>query len=93
MLAGDYQTAITTLRQAVQSASPGSLTYAYGLYDLGRSMVLAGDPGGAGCSATVAPGSCGSFSSSIRSSTSNSVAYRRCTSRSRELPDSSHTAP
>jgi serine/threonine-protein kinase len=47
MLAGDYQTAISTLRQAVSTATPGSLTYAYGLFDLGRSMVLAGDPGGA----------------------------------------------
>jgi eukaryotic-like serine/threonine-protein kinase len=47
MLAGNYQTAISTLRKAVAAATPGSLTYAYGLYDLGRSMVLAGDPGGA----------------------------------------------
>ncbi len=47
MLAGNYRTAIATLRKAVAAASPGSLTYAYGLYDLGRSMVLAGDPGGA----------------------------------------------
>jgi tRNA A-37 threonylcarbamoyl transferase component Bud32 len=47
MLAGNYQTAIATLRAAVDSATPGTLTYAYGLFDLGRSMVLAGDPGGA----------------------------------------------
>jgi eukaryotic-like serine/threonine-protein kinase len=47
MLAGNYQTAISTLRKAVAAATPGSLTYAYGLYDLGRSLVLAGDPGGA----------------------------------------------
>jgi eukaryotic-like serine/threonine-protein kinase len=47
MLAGDYQTAIATLRKALSAAAPGTLTYAYGLYDLGRSMVLAGDPGGA----------------------------------------------
>jgi eukaryotic-like serine/threonine-protein kinase len=47
MVNGDYQTAIATLRKAIASATPGSLTYAYGLYDLGRSMVLAGDPGGA----------------------------------------------
>lgn len=47
MLAGNYQTAIATLRQAVSAAVPGSLTYAYGLYDLGRSLVLAGDPSGA----------------------------------------------
>ena len=47
MLAGNYRTAISTLRKAVAAADPGSLTYAYGLYDLGRSLVLAGDPGGA----------------------------------------------
>jgi tetratricopeptide (TPR) repeat protein len=47
MLNGDYQTAIGTLRQAVSSADPGSLTYAYALYDLGRSLVLGGDPNGA----------------------------------------------
>ena len=47
MLAGKYQTAIATLRKAVAAAAPGSLTYAYGLYDLGRAMVLSGDPGGA----------------------------------------------
>jgi eukaryotic-like serine/threonine-protein kinase len=47
MMAGNYQTAIATLRKAVAASTPGSLTYAYGLYDLGRSMVLAGDPGGA----------------------------------------------
>jgi serine/threonine-protein kinase len=47
MLAGNYQTAIQTLRAAVSAAPPNSLTYAYGLYDLGRTLVLAGDPGGA----------------------------------------------
>jgi serine/threonine-protein kinase len=47
MLAGNYQSAIATLRKVVSAAPPGSLTYAYGLYDLGRSLVLAGDPGGA----------------------------------------------
>jgi serine/threonine-protein kinase len=47
MLAGNYQTAISTLRKAVSAAAPGTLTYAYGLYDLGRALVLAGDPGGA----------------------------------------------
>jgi serine/threonine protein kinase len=47
MLNGDYQTAIGTLRQAVSSSDPGSLTYAYALYDLGRSLVLGGDPTGA----------------------------------------------
>lgn len=44
MLNGDYQTAIGTLRQAVSASDPGSLTYAYALYDLGRSLVLGGDP-------------------------------------------------
>jgi eukaryotic-like serine/threonine-protein kinase len=44
MLSGDYQTAIGTLRQAVSSSAPGSLTYAYALYDLGRSLMLGGDP-------------------------------------------------
>jgi eukaryotic-like serine/threonine-protein kinase len=47
MLDGDYQTAIGTLRQAVSASGPGSLTYAYALYDLGRSLVLGGDPNGA----------------------------------------------
>jgi eukaryotic-like serine/threonine-protein kinase len=44
---GDYQTAIGTLRQAVSASDPGSLTYAYALYDLGRALVLGGDPSGA----------------------------------------------
>ncbi|HET8977493.1 MAG TPA: serine/threonine-protein kinase [Solirubrobacteraceae bacterium] len=44
MVAGNYDTAIATLRKAISSATPGSLTYAYGLYDLGRSMVLSGHP-------------------------------------------------
>ncbi len=47
MLDGNYQSAIPTLKQAVSASSPGSTTYAYALYDLGRSMVLSGDPGGA----------------------------------------------
>jgi serine/threonine protein kinase len=47
MLDGDYQTAIGTLRQAVSASDPGSLTYAYALYDLGRSLVLGGDPNSA----------------------------------------------
>ena len=41
---GSYTAAIPVLRQALSSASPGSLTYAYALYDLGRSLRLAGDP-------------------------------------------------
>jgi serine/threonine-protein kinase len=44
MVAGDYAGAISVLRQALAAASPGSLTYAYALYDLGRSLRLAGDP-------------------------------------------------
>jgi tetratricopeptide (TPR) repeat protein len=42
--AGNYSAAIPVLRQAVAHASPGSLTYAYALFDLGRSLRLAGDP-------------------------------------------------
>lgn len=44
MTAGDYTAAIPVLHQAIATASPGSLTYAYALYDLGRSLRLAGDP-------------------------------------------------
>ncbi len=44
LLAGDYPAAIVVLRQAVSSAAPGSLTYAYALFDLGRSLRLGGDP-------------------------------------------------
>jgi serine/threonine-protein kinase len=44
MEAGNYQSAIPVLRQAVASATPNSLTYAYALFDLGRSLRLAGDP-------------------------------------------------
>lgn len=47
LLNGDYQTAIGTLRQAVSSSDPSSLTYAYALYDLGRSLMLGGNPGAA----------------------------------------------
>jgi hypothetical protein len=44
MVNGDYGAAVTVLRQAV-AAGPGSgLTYAYALYDLGRSLRLGGDP-------------------------------------------------
>ncbi|MDQ6817726.1 MAG: hypothetical protein M3018_10050, partial [Actinomycetota bacterium] len=35
------------LRQAVATASHESLTYAYALYNLGRSLVLSGHPGDA----------------------------------------------
>ena len=44
MLGGAYTEAIPVLRQALAAASPSSLTYAYALYDLGRSLRLAGDP-------------------------------------------------
>jgi serine/threonine protein kinase len=44
MLAGDYASAIPILREVLNRASPGSLTYAYALFDLGRSLRLAGDP-------------------------------------------------
>ncbi len=44
MLNGQYGAAVTTLQQAVHSADPSSLTYAYALYDLGRSLRLAGNP-------------------------------------------------
>ena len=44
MDAGNYTAAIAALRQALQAADPGSLTYAYSLFDLGRSLRLAGDP-------------------------------------------------
>jgi eukaryotic-like serine/threonine-protein kinase len=47
LLAGSYQTAISTLRQAVSAAAPTGLTYAYALYDLGRSLTLGGDPSAA----------------------------------------------
>jgi eukaryotic-like serine/threonine-protein kinase len=41
---GDYSAAIPVLRQAVAAAPHSSLTYAYALFDLGRSLRLAGDP-------------------------------------------------
>ncbi len=44
MLGGAYAQAIPILRQAVQAADPGSTTLAYALFDLGRSLRLAGDP-------------------------------------------------
>jgi serine/threonine-protein kinase len=43
MVAGDYPAAISTLRRAVATAPSSSLTYAYALYDLGRSLYLSGD--------------------------------------------------
>jgi hypothetical protein len=44
MLNGDYAAAIPVLRQALAASTPGSLNYAYALYDLGRSLRLGGDP-------------------------------------------------
>jgi serine/threonine-protein kinase len=44
MDAGSYSSAIPVLQKAVAAASPSSLTYAYALYDLGRSLRLSGDP-------------------------------------------------
>ena len=44
MLDGNYTAAIATLQQAVTAAGPGTLTYAYALFDLGRSLRLAGNP-------------------------------------------------
>jgi eukaryotic-like serine/threonine-protein kinase len=44
MLDGNYSAALPLLRQAVNAASPGSLTDAYALYDYGRTLLLAGDP-------------------------------------------------
>jgi tetratricopeptide (TPR) repeat protein len=42
MVGGQYASAIPVLREAVAAAAPGSLTYAYALFDLGRSLRLAG---------------------------------------------------
>ena len=44
MVDGSYAAAVPVLRQAVAAAPHDSLTYAYALYDLGRSLRLAGDP-------------------------------------------------
>jgi tetratricopeptide (TPR) repeat protein len=44
MVSGNYSAAIPVLRQAAAAAPHSSLTYAYALYDLGRSLRLAGDP-------------------------------------------------
>ncbi len=47
MLQGAYTAAIPVLRQAISVASPRDINYAYALYDLGRSLRLAGDPAAA----------------------------------------------
>ena len=44
LLAQNYPAAIATLRRAVAAAQPGSLTYAYALYDLGDALLLSGNP-------------------------------------------------
>jgi tetratricopeptide (TPR) repeat protein len=44
MADGSYRAAIPILQKAAAAATPGSLWYAYALYDLGRSLRLAGDP-------------------------------------------------
>jgi eukaryotic-like serine/threonine-protein kinase len=44
LLAGNYPAAISVLRRAVATADRSSLTYAYALFDLGRSLRLNGDP-------------------------------------------------
>ena len=44
LLAHNYSAAIATLRRAVAAAQPGSLTYAYALYDLGDALLLSGNP-------------------------------------------------
>ncbi|HUB04551.1 MAG TPA: protein kinase [Solirubrobacteraceae bacterium] len=41
---GNYTAALPVLRQAVNAASPNSLTYAYALYDYGKALLLSGDP-------------------------------------------------
>ncbi len=44
MLQGDYTGAISAMRQVLAGTSPDSLLHAYALFDLGRSLRLAGDP-------------------------------------------------
>jgi tetratricopeptide (TPR) repeat protein len=44
MLDGAYTAAIPDLRQAIAAATPDDVNYAYALFDLGRSLRLAGDP-------------------------------------------------
>jgi serine/threonine protein kinase len=42
LVAGNYPLAIATLRKAISSADPSSITYAYGLYDLGVALLRSG---------------------------------------------------
>jgi tetratricopeptide (TPR) repeat protein len=44
MEAGQYSQALPILRQAVATADKSNLTYAYALFDLGRTLRLSGDP-------------------------------------------------
>jgi eukaryotic-like serine/threonine-protein kinase len=44
MLDGNVTAALPVLKQAINASSPDSLTYAYALYDYGRTLLLAGDP-------------------------------------------------
>jgi eukaryotic-like serine/threonine-protein kinase len=44
MLDGSYPQAVDVLRKAVAAAAPGSPTDAYAMFDLGRSLRLAGNP-------------------------------------------------
>jgi eukaryotic-like serine/threonine-protein kinase len=43
LTAGNYPEAIATLRKALAAADHGSLTYAYGLYDLGLALLRSGN--------------------------------------------------
>jgi hypothetical protein len=43
LLNGNYTAAIPTLEQAIHAASPGSLPYAYALYDLGDALLRSGN--------------------------------------------------
>jgi hypothetical protein len=47
LLAGNYPAAISTLHKALAAASPGGLTYAYALYDLGDALLRSGNPAAA----------------------------------------------
>jgi serine/threonine-protein kinase len=44
MVQGDYAGAIAAMRQVLATTPPDSLLHAYALFDLGRSLRLAGDP-------------------------------------------------
>jgi tetratricopeptide (TPR) repeat protein len=43
LTAGNYPQAIATLRKALAAADKASLTYAYGLYDLGVALLKSGN--------------------------------------------------